>query len=305
MELKEDVKKKRVDELVDKSKHYQNEIKDLNDRISDAQRASLCLPQDSMDPETYRQYTVYKSQLETVTRMWSDARTDKDTAQSMLTAYTEIYSDEQQVEQDKLSLGKAQRELDRAKGGTSSPADGIITECLVGEGAYVDKGVPVFEMQSANGYKVRMMVSKYDIGSISEGQEAEIKIGDTVYEGTVDKINQSAENDASGKAKVTVEIGINTDEDLIVGLEADVTIKLEKATSVVRIPSNCIYTDDGGSYVYAINDKTLEKKYVSTGLSDGSLTEIKEGISSGDHVVSDPSAAEYEGEKVAEELKKD
>ncbi len=304
LELKEEgsTEKERVDELVDKAKDYQNDIKKLNDKISEAQRASLCLPQECMDPETYKQYTVYQNQLDTVTRLWSEARTDKDTAQSMLTAYTEIYSDEQQVEQNKLSLDKAQRELNRALGGTCSPADGIITGCLVDVGAYVDKGVPVFEMQSAKGYKVRMLVSKYDIGLISEGQKAEVKIGDAVYEGTVDKINQSAENDASGKAKVIVEIGIDTAEDMIVGLEADVTIDLNKVMAVVRIPSNCIYTDDGGSYVYVINDEALEKKYVSTGLSDGTFTEITEGINSGDHIVSDPNAAEYEGETVEEKM---
>ncbi|MCR5651165.1 MAG: efflux RND transporter periplasmic adaptor subunit [Lachnospiraceae bacterium] len=301
-EKKDPKKEKEVDELVSKAQDYQDDIKKLNDKICDAQRASLCLPQECMDPETYKQYTLYQNQLETVTRLWSEARTDKDTAQSMLTAYTEIYSDEQQVEQNKLSLDKAQRELDRALGGTVSPADGIITECLVDVGAYVEKGVPVLYMQSASGYKVKMMVSKYDIDSISEGQKAEVRIGDSVYEGTVEKINQSAENDASGKAKVIVEIGIDTDKDMIVGLDADVTLELKQSAGVVRIPSECIYTDDGGSYVYVVNGKTLEKKYITTGLSDGTYTEIKEGINPGGHVVMDPDAADYEGETVKEEM---
>ena len=304
IELKEEGsdKKKRVDELADEAKDYQDDIRKLNNKISEAQRASLCLPQESMDPETYKQYSIYKNQLDTVTRMWSDARTDKDTAQSMLTALSEIYADEQAVEKNKLSLSQAERELARAEGGSVAPVDGIVTSCLVDVGAYVDKGVPVFEMQSAKGYKVRMLVSKYDIGMINEGQKAEIKIGDAVYEGTVDKINQSAENDASGKAKVIVEVGIDTDEDMIVGLEADVTLELNKVIAVVRIPSKCIYTDDGGSYVYVVNDEVLEKKYIGTGLSDGTFTEIKEGIGSGDHIVSDPDAAEYEGETVEEKL---
>ena len=44
------------------------------------------------------------------TRMWSDARTERDTAQSMLTAYKEIVADEHQVERNKLTLSKAEKE---------------------------------------------------------------------------------------------------------------------------------------------------------------------------------------------------
>ena len=232
--------------------------------------------------------------------MWSDARTDRDTAQSMLTAYQEIYADQQTVERNRLSLTQAEKELERAKGGTVAPSDGIITACLV-DGAYVEKGVPVFEMQSDNGYKVNMMVSKYDIASVRTGQKADIKIGNQRYEGKVAKINQAAENDASGKAKASIEINIDTDEDMIVGLDADVTLKLEDAMGVLKVPTECIYNDDDGSFVYVIEDGEVAKKYVTIGVKDSEYTQI-EGIEEGTHVVDDPGAASNLGEEVEEEI---
>ena len=292
----------RIDELTDKAKRRQSDIRDLNEDISDAQRASLCLPQEGMDPETYKQYTIYRNNLETVTRMWSDARTDRDTAQSMLTAYKEIVSDQQQVERSKITLNKAEKELARAESGTVAPTDGIITNCLVDIGAYVEKGVPVCEMQSDNNYKVRMMVSKYDIASVKEGQEAEIKIGNQKYTGKVSKINQSAENDSSGKAKASIEIKIDTDEDLIVGLDADVTLDLEKADGVLRVPTECLFTDDDGSYVFILDDNgAVAKKYVSVGVKDDEYTQV-EGLEDGAHVIDDPGAEAFLGEEVREEL---
>ena len=301
IELKEEDNPKKVDELRDKAKDKQDDIKKLNEKISDAQRASLCLPQEGMDPETFKQYTIYQNDLDTVTRMWSDARTDRDTAQSMLTAYQEIYADEQTVERNKLSLTQAEKELARAKGGTVAPSDGIITNCLVDAGAYVDKGVPVFEMQSDDSYKVKMMVSKYDIASVREGQTAEIKIGNMEYEGKVSKINQTAENDASGKAKASIEIDIDTDEDMIVGLEADVTLKLEDAMGVLKVPTESIYNDDEGSFIYIIEDGVVAKKYVTVGIKDSSFTQV-EGIEEGTHVLIDPAAADNLGESVNEEM---
>lgn len=306
MELKEeasktDAQKKEVDKLRDKSKEKQEDIKKLNDKICDAQRSSLCLPQEAMDPETFKQYTLYQNDLDTVTRLWSEARTDRDTAQSMLTAYQEIYADEQTVERNKLSLSQAERELARAKSGTVAPTDGIITSCLVDAGAYVERGVPVFEMQSDAGYKVRMMVSKYDIASVREGQTADIRIGNMQYTGTVSKINQTAENDASGKAKASIEITIDTEDELIVGLDADVTLKLENAEGVLRVPTECIYNDDGGSFVYVVEEGTVGKKYISTGVKDSEFTQI-EGLDEGAHVVNDPGASGHVGEEVEEEM---
>ena len=305
IELKEenatDAEKNRIQELADKSKRRQDDIKELNDDISDAQRASLCLPQEGMDPETYKKYVAYQNDLETVTRLWSEARTDRDTAQSMLTAYSEIFANEQQVEHDKLTLSKAEKELAKAKGGTVAPADGIITDCLVDIGAYVEKGVPIFEMQSDQSYKVKMMVSKYDIASVLEGQEAVIKIGNLQYDGKVSKINQSAENDASGKAKASIEIEVETDEELIVGLDADVKLELATAEGVLRVPTECMYTDDEGAYVYVTTDGTVAKKYVTVGLRDNEYTQV-EGLEEGTHVVIDPAAEAYIGEDVKEEL---
>ena len=298
-EEEKEEEEERIDELTDKAKRRQNDIKSLNEDISSAQRASLCLPQEGMDPETYKKYSIYRNNLETVTRMWSDARTDRDTSQSMLTAYKEIVADEQQLERNKLTLSKAEKELARAENGTVAPADGIITNCLVDIGAYVEKGVPIFEMQSDKNYKVKMMVSKYDIASVKEGQEAEIRIGNQYYTGKVSKINQAAENDSSGKAKASIEIGIDTDEELIVGLEADVKLGLEKADGVLRVPTACVYTDDDGTYVFVIEDGVVAKKYVTIGLKDSEYSQV-EGLEEGAHIISDPTAEAKLGEEVVE-----
>lgn len=301
VELKEEKDTKKIDEYVDKAKKYQDDIGDLNEDISQLHKDEICLPQEGMDPETHDRYLVLENNLETVMRIWTDAKTDRDTSQSMLTAYQEIYADEQQVERDKLTLTKAEKELAKAVNGGVAPEDGIITACLVDVGAYVDKGVPVIEMQTAGSYKIRMMVSKYDISEVHEGQDAEIKIGNMKYAGKVSKINQAAESDASGKAKASVELDVDTEDDLIVGLDADVTVILEDATDVLRVPSECVYRDDDGSFVYIITDGEVTKEYVTTGRNDSMYTEI-EGLAEGTHVVSDPDAGKHVGEKIIEEV---
>ncbi|MCR5746162.1 MAG: efflux RND transporter periplasmic adaptor subunit [Lachnospiraceae bacterium] len=306
IELKEanstDAEKKAIDDYVKKAKEYQENIGDLNKSISRLQRDEICLPQEGMDPQTHDKYLVLQNNLDTVMRIWTEAKTARDTSQSMLTAYQEIYSDEQQVERNKLSLTQAEKELAKASGGGTAPADGVITACLVDVGAYVDKGHPVIEMQTSGGYKVKMMVSKYDISRVHEGQKADIKLGDVQYTGTVTKISQMAENDSSGKAKASVEITVDTEDELIVGLEADVTVMLEDAINVTKVPAECVYSDDDGSFVYIVDDaQKVQKKYVTTGLKDSLYTEI-EGLDEGAHVVIDPDAGTHVDEEIKEEM---
>ncbi len=298
-ELKEDTS--HVDEFIRRAKGYQDDIADLNEKIARLQRDNICLPEEGMDPATHDRYLVIQNNLETVMRIWTDAKTQKDTAQSMLTAYKEIVADEHQVEHNRITLSQAETELMRASAGSIAPEDGIITNCLVGVGAYVEKGVPIFEMQTDDSYKVKMMVSKYDISSVKEGQEADIRIGNQQYFGWVSRISQAAENDASGKGKASIEIGVMTTDDLIVGLDADVTLMLQMADNVLRVPTEAIYTDDGGSFVYVINDGEIAKQYVTIGLKDSEYTQV-EGIEEGTHVVNDPAAASNLGEEVKEEL---
>ena len=301
MELLEEADEDELDDLIDDSEDLQREIGELNKKIADAQRAALCLPEESMDPETYRQYATYQNNLETVTRMWSDARSDRDTAQSMLTALSEIYADEETAEHNKLYLIKAEKELNAAENGCISPVDGIITGCLADAGAYVEKGVPVIEMQNDNGYKIRMMVSKYDISAIKEGQSADISIGNLKYTGSVIRIDQAAENDSAGKSKAAVEISVDTEDDLIVGLEADVTLKLDEARDVLKVPSETIYSDDDGSFIYVSESGTVNKKYITSGVKDNTYTEIS-GIDENTHIIMDPSASMYLGEEIEESI---
>ncbi|MCR5420794.1 MAG: HlyD family efflux transporter periplasmic adaptor subunit [Lachnospiraceae bacterium] len=288
-----------VARLAEESKQIQDQISETNTAISKCQRDMICLPLEGMDPATYDQYILLQNDLETVTRLWSEARTDRDTAQSLIRAYDEILGTQQKKALDELSLDQALTELEKAQDGCVAPSDGVITGCYVDEGANVEKGAPVFEMQKADNYKVKLLISKYDISSVKVGQTAVINIGDTEYRGRVENISQYAEADASGKAKAAVDIELFTTDTLIVGMEADVIINLETTIDALRVPNECLYTDDDGTYLFIVDiDKNVRKKYVSVGVKDDLYTQILSGISENEMIVNDLSAAEYEDQEI-------
>ncbi len=296
-ELLED--KTNVLKLAEEAKDIQDQIADTNNAISKSQRDLICLPLEGMDPATYENYMKIQNDLETVTRLWSEAKTDRDTAQSLIKAYDELLGNEQKQAQDELTYDQAVKELNKAKGGCISPSDGVITKCYVDDGAQVEKGTPVFEMQKADSYKVKLLVSKYDFDSVKTGQTASISIGEKEYSGKVINISQYAEADASGKSKAAVDISVDTKEPMIIGMEADVIINLDETANTLRVLNDCVYTDDNGSYLFVVEKgNRVKRRYVETGVKDSEYTRIISGLNDGETVVCDLGAADYEDQKI-------
>ena len=296
---RESSRKNRIDKKVDKATDLHEQIVKLQRELSDIQVDKLTLPVEGMNPENHEKYLELQANMETVLKIWNEAKSQKEFAQTMLLSNGDIYGREQQVMLYDQNLANVEKELNKAKAGTSATSDGIVTACYVDKGAAVEKGAPMVVIETDDDYVVKMKVSKYDVASIKEGQMAEIRIGDKVYSGKVSKIQQTAENDASGKAKAVVEIKIDTTDKLIVGLEADVTLKLDEEADALSIPLGCVYDDDNGSYIYVLEDGIVTKKYVETGVSDNDMIAVS-GISVGDHVIMDPQVIEYVGEEVKE-----
>ncbi|SFG53160.1 HlyD family efflux transporter periplasmic adaptor subunit [Oribacterium sp. WCC10] len=295
----EEASKEKVDKKTDKAIDYYESISELNRKITDIEVDKLTLPEEGMEPEKHEKYLELQANMETVLKLWSEARAQKEFAQSMLVTNGDIYNREQQLALSNRTLENAEKELNKAETGTNSTTDGIVTACFIDKGASVEKGAPIMEIETDDEYLIKMKVSKYDIHSIGLGQKAEVRIGDKKYTGEVIRIGQSAENDSSGKAKAVAEIKLDTRDELIVGLDADVTLELEEVTDTIGIPNECIYNDDDGSYLYMIRDGVVTKVYVITGAKDNTMTEV-EGIKEGDHVIMDPAASEYVGEEVEE-----
>ena len=250
-----------------------------------------------MEPGEYKLYTKYQNRLEEISRRWAQAKTDATTEQTLVNTYAEILGHDKQAARDKLVLAQANEELAKAKLGSISPADGIITERFVDAGAAVTKGMPIFELQTDNRYKVRLLVSRFDVSSVKEGQSADVFVGKKHYTGKVIRIALAAADDASGKPKAAVDVEVDTDKELIVGLESDVTIHLSEKKDVVRIPVDSVYSDDDGDYTFVLANGVIERKNIKTGKSDEEFIQVKKGIEAGEQIVTNPDAANMVGEK--------
>lgn len=136
---------------------------------------------------------------------------------------------------------------------------------------------------------VEINAHENDIAKLAVGQNVDVTLGSRegeVFTGTIVGIDQVGTYNATGsKYKVTVEVP--NDGGMLIGMSANVSIKVSEAADVLTVPVSAIIDTgaDGTSVLVERADGTQELVPVKTGLSDGKNVEIKSGLSEGDNVV--------------------
>ncbi|MBQ8956608.1 MAG: efflux RND transporter periplasmic adaptor subunit [Lachnospiraceae bacterium] len=274
------------------------DIAELNEDIAGLREQLASLPPTELTPEEYEKANDTKNWMDDITWNWTQSRTQRNNYETAILNESQKEALEKQTDLAKSKEEAAIYELSKAESGVDAEFGGVVTECNVKFGNVVSEGTPLFKIVGSDDLKVTVMISKYDIGQIKTGQRAEIEISGMTYTGEVSRINHVATSEDSDKTKVAVEVHIDeVDENLILGLEADVTIYTDEQEDVLLIPYSGFYSDDGGDYCYVIEDGIIVKKYVTAGIKTSEFVEIKDGLKEGDAVITDSITDSQVGEK--------
>ncbi|MEG0239080.1 MAG: hypothetical protein RR568_04375 [Anaerorhabdus sp.] len=132
-------------------------------------------------------------------------------------------------------------------------------------------------------------VEQESIVKIKEGQKVELQFnayGDEIFEGVVKK------RDLVGKNKngtIVYEIVIElspTDRELLSEMTCNLSFITKEVKDVVKLSNKAIQFKDGKQIVNVLmEDSTIVEKEIKTGFSDGKVSEVIDGLSSGDIVV--------------------
>jgi HlyD family secretion protein len=145
---------------------------------------------------------------------------------------------------------------------------------------------------------VRAPMDEVDAPKISAGQTVRISFDALPKQSFPGKVKRVAPYvSAVEKQARTVDIEATLDTDkspprLLVGYSADVEVVLAVRENVVRVPTSAL--QEGGRVLIAGSDGTLQERIVKTGLANWEFTEVLEGLTAGDKVVT---SLEREGVK--------
>lgn len=189
---------------------------------------------------------------------------------------------EDAIEFDKQLLNKLKNELSTAK--ICSSMNGIIHKMNDNlEGSTAKKGEVVMTIvDNANGL---FEANEPTFASnFQDGQMIPMKVvyGDAMGEYTLTPYNISGWNDTLTFSIVEAP----ENEGIEVGTSGTITIVVDQRSQVLSLPRGTVYTADGKSYVYVLNDENMrEVRWVEIGLEGDDKIEILSGLEKGDQVV--------------------
>ena len=212
----------------------------------------------------------------------------------------------EQVAAAKEEVQRAQTNLGYAT--ITSPIDGIVLSKSVEEGQTVAASVSTPELftiaQDLTNMQVVADVDEADIGDVKEGERVSFTVDaypDDTFEGTVKQVRQEA---TTTNNVVTYEVVIsapNADLKLKPGLTANVTIYTAERKGVLSVQSKALrftpqketvgkmkivdQTGNAKNKVWTIEGNSIVAHKVNIGMTDGTNTQILNGISAGVKVV--------------------
>lgn len=198
--------------------------------------------------------------------------------------------------QAQSNYNKSQKNIGYAK--IYSPIDGVVLSRAVDEGQTVASGFSTPTLftiaNDLTAMRVIANVDEADIGSVKEGQRVEFQVDaypEDTFSGTVTQVRLQATTTSNVVTYQVVIDAPNPELKLMPGLTANVTIYSLDKHDVLAVPVRALrFTPENEKYqentVWRQKaDGTLEAVTVTTGVTDGVLTEIVEGLSVGDRVV--------------------
>lgn len=164
------------------------------------------------------------------------------------------------------------------------PADGVLARLEIRNGHYLKMNDEIGHIQDLSTLWLEAAVPEKDLSSIKEGDIAEIAVGTQKYDGKIDYIYPTIDNEArTGKVRLIVE---NKDGMLRPASYASVTFASGMMMEQLTIPSEAVLRSSEGEHlIVALGNGKFQARNIKTGGTSAGRTEIVSGLSAGDEVV--------------------
>ena len=200
------------------------------------------------------------------------------------------------LELAKTQYYQAQVAVDTAKGSLSdanialgdftvtAPISGTITAVNVNSGN-VFGGGPAIKISNLANLTMKVDVSENLIKYFVVGETMDINVksaGDTILSGKIKEILPPSQGSLTYPVEILVS---NPPSEVKAGMFAEINITTESRNQVIAVPSEAVVVKEGNTIVYIIDKDKAKLVSVKTGLDNGKMVEITEGLNEGMEVV--------------------
>jgi HlyD family secretion protein len=237
------------------------------------------------------------------------AQTDLETAQAAARqAEAALKAAQAQVAQSRASL--SQTEVNMGHTIIRAPIDGVVIsrDVDVGQTVAASMSAPTLFVIANDLAQMRVnaRIDEADIGRVESGQAVTFKVDaypNEVFSGTVSQVRLQPVTEQNVVSYVTIIDVPNRDLKLKPGMTANVTVEIARADDVLRVPNAALRfrTAEGREpRLWTLGaDGEPRPVTVQTGISDGTISAVRDGAVADDAVVVTGVTAQAEGQAPA------
>ena len=196
------------------------------------------------------------------------------------------------AERARRSLQRVERDLEKSV--IRSPIDGVVVRRPVEIGAAVadlqNGGTVVAELADDRRIHLRGEIDENDVAGVARGQRAEVRIDafpGEVFSGVVRRISLAGTGEGS-VSTFDVEVEVEADERIRVGMSADARIVVREYEDALLIPNAALTWENGKARVRRVDvagERGEELREIEELYSDGFQTAVASGLAEGDLVL--------------------
>lgn len=167
-----------------------------------------------------------------------------------------------------------------AYGKVTAPISGVITAMNVIEGtiAVSTSGQPLITISEVDSPQVSISISETLLPYIKSGTPVHITVPSISSEGFSANVRSVSTSTDPMTGLYTVTVDLPLDQDYALGMFVNAEFTTANQTAIVTIPSSAILTDGVNQYVFVVENNKARQIFVTTGITNGSETEITSGL---------------------------
>lgn len=203
--------------------------------------------------------------------------------------YNEGAISQQMFDGTKTAYEVAKANFDAAKSTVelTSPITGIVTAINPNIGDLANPGIALMTIASINKMKVIFNAGESDIPNLAIGQNVEIYSElkpELIQKGKISQISKSADIQ-SRSFEIRAAFQNTSDRWYKPGMFCRVNVELKNKKGVLTVPVEAVVTNQNNTSVYVIKNGRAYLRKVTTGINDGKIAEILNGLQKDETVV--------------------
>ena len=218
-----------------------------------------------------------------------------------LAAEANYKNTENDINQAKASLNKAWLDYQATvDGDVVATADGVITNLAISKNQQIDNSTTAMVIKSTGQTWVQVAINENEISKVEVGQTANISL-DAVRDKTFPAMVKRVDEFGTLVSDVVIfyvylEL-IESENAVKPSMTAQVDINTNQANDVLVVPNTAIKPYQGDRAVEILNKESNTTLFqpISTGISDGTITEIISGVEEGQEIITGTIGGDNEG----------